>query len=265
MEDIDITVMARTSTSWNSVLDGPNSPMSPMGLSEEADRNRMAVVGRAQADFAAVKDTSVQKPQDRSRIMMQRNMLARRMVASILKGELDSVAAPRTLQQQRPDAELDENIMGDSDTIDSIINIGGADLLNAWNSVGTDDEQVIGVGNDDDVLAPAQQAHDHHGHSIWRVPKGTRSKIFWLVSFPIMLPLTYTVPDCRKHEKWFFVTFMMSIVWMGSLVTVMVTSCEALGEWSGMSVATMGLTFVVCSCASLVPSSISDTISCCVF
>ena len=36
----------------------------------------------------------------------------------------------------------------------------------------------------------------------------------------------------------------MAIVYMGSLVAVMVGSCEALGEWAGFSVATLGLTFV---------------------
>ena len=85
-----------------------------------------------------------------------------------------------------------------------------------------------------------------------------------------MLVFTYTIPDCRKYvaydsttdlplslshcselshnayrnEKLYLGTFAMAIVYMGSLVAVMVGSCEALGEWAGFSVATLGLTFV---------------------
>ena len=59
-----------------------------------------------------------------------------------------------------------------------------------------------------------------------------------------MLVFTYTIPDCRRNEKLYLGTFAMAIVYMGSLVAVMVGSCEALGEWAGFSVATLGLTFV---------------------
>ena len=53
-----------------------------------------------------------------------------------------------------------------------------------------------------------------------------------------------TVTCAHRNEKLYLATFAMAIVYMGSLVAVMVGSCEALGEWAGFSVATLGLTFV---------------------
>ena len=64
------------------------------------------------------------------------------------------------------------------------------------------------------------------------------------ISFPCMLCFTYTIPDCRKKEKYYMATFALSICWMGTLVSFMVTAFESLGDWAGMSVSTLGLTFV---------------------
>ena len=70
MEDIDISEMARTSSSWSSQLDDPFSPR----LSMAADRNRLSVVGRTQESFEAVKapdSVSASHRLGRSRIVMQ--------------------------------------------------------------------------------------------------------------------------------------------------------------------------------------------------
>jgi len=58
-----------------------------------------------------------------------------------------------------------------------------------------------------------------------------------------------TVTCAHRNEKLYLATFAMAIVYMGSLVAVMVGSCEALGEWAGFSVATLGLTFVAVGAA----------------
>jgi hypothetical protein len=59
---------------------------------------------------------------------------------------------------------------------------------------------------------------------MWAVPKSTKGRIFWAISFPLMLAFTYTIPDCRKEsmKKWYIATFAMAIVWLGILVEFMV-------------------------------------------
>jgi Ca2+/Na+ antiporter len=84
-----------------------------------------------------------------------------------------------------------------------------------------------------------------HEHSIWQIPKSITGKAFWAVSFPIMLPLSYTVPDCRKEKfkKWYLLTFGMSIVWMGILVDILVE--HAMEAFEGiLAIGALGLTFV---------------------
>ena len=68
-------------------------------------------------------------------------------------------------------------------------------------------------------------AHGHaHEHNIWAVPKTNKGRIFWAVSFPLMLAFTYTIPDCRKEKmkKYYVATFIIAILWLGVLVEFMV-------------------------------------------
>lgn len=128
----------------------------------------------------------------------------------------------------------------DADLRRSIKTVLGGDpngLLDAWSQIGTENEEV---------MQSSGQTHqsEHERHNIWVPPTGFKRRAFWFVSFPSMLVFTYTIPDCRRNEKLYLATFGVSIAYMGTLVSVMVSSCEALGEWSGMSVATLGLTFV---------------------
>lgn len=94
--------------------------------------------------------------------------------------------------------------------------------------------------------------HEPHVHNIWAMPTGN-AKIFWALSFPLMVAFTYTVPDpvrgfpCAacKFKHWYIVTFAMAIVWMGILVEVMVEhAIEAFHEALGVEMGPLGLTFV---------------------
>lgn len=232
-DDIDIEEMARTSSSWTSPMgDGDGIRMSVV-----ADRNRASVVGHAREDFAAVKVAKAHRlGNDEGAIQMQRTMLARRLVASILKGELDMVV------DQEGGRAHDEHLTDEAlrKSIKTVLGGDSGGLLAAWDQVGTDSEEV---------LHSSGQSHggdDSHGdgHNIFKIPTGFSRRVFWAISFPSMLAFTYTIPNCRRQEKYYLATFAMSIAYMGTLVSVMVSSCEALGEWSGMSVATLGLTFV---------------------
>ena len=128
----------------------------------------------------------------------------------------------------------------------------------------------VGVTNIDDVLGEArgsakrisldmenggspeehaeeeEHVHEEHVHNIWEIPKG-KAKVFWAVSFPLMVVFTYTIPDCRraKFKTWYIGTFCMSIAWMGALVEVMVEhAIEGFHEALHVPMGPLGLTFV---------------------
>ena len=150
VEDISIEEMCRASASWSNLEDVSSPRMSMAG-----ERARVEVVDRTKEDFAAVKapkNVAASHRLDQGKIVMQRNMLARRMVASILKGELDMVAeAPQRAGSMRT---ADNDNGGDgmglnqslnlADNVGAIIACGNADLMAAWNEVGTDDERHFG-------------------------------------------------------------------------------------------------------------------------
>lgn len=54
----------------------------------------------------------------------------------------------------------------------------------------------------------------------------------WIVTWPIHLVFLFTIPDCTqpRFRKWFPVTFMMCIVWIGSLSYVVAWMITIIGN-----------------------------------
>jgi len=79
-------------------------------------------------------------------------------------------------------------------------------------------------------------------------PKGEGWKkiLVYLISWPIMFPLYYTLPDTKKPnlKKWFPVTFLGSIVWIAGYSYLMVWWATVAGETIGIPDTVMGLTFL---------------------
>lgn len=44
----------------------------------------------------------------------------------------------------------------------------------------------------------------------------TVGKCLWVMTWPISFVLYVTIPDCRKHVKWYPASFIMCMVWIGS-------------------------------------------------
>jgi hypothetical protein len=44
-------------------------------------------------------------------------------------------------------------------------------------------------------------------------------QVVWVITWPIHLIFMFTIPDCEKpkFKQWFPLTFLMCIVWIGSL------------------------------------------------
>lgn len=53
---------------------------------------------------------------------------------------------------------------------------------------------------------------------IWKWPEEMSNcgKCLWVMTWPISFVLYITIPDCRKHLKWYPVSFVMCMVWIGS-------------------------------------------------
>lgn len=53
-------------------------------------------------------------------------------------------------------------------------------------------------------------------YSLWKIPQGSVwKKLFFFYLWPIKALFTVTVPDPKKNPKWFPITFLMCILWIG--------------------------------------------------
>jgi hypothetical protein len=124
--EIDIEEMARSSSSWTSDLMEQGED-GEIRMSMAADAARENVVKKAKADFKEVKIARAHRlGRDGGRIVMQRNMLARRLVASILKGELD-ILADGPQASGMDSANLDTNAIRSTIIERDIFGTGGSE------------------------------------------------------------------------------------------------------------------------------------------
>lgn len=88
-------------------------------------------------------------------------------------------------------------------------------------------------------------------------PSSSLQKCLWIASLPILAVCYVTVPDCRrkKWEKWFFITFLLSCIWIGVLSYVLVWMITIIGYTLHIRDTIMGLTFLAAG------ASIPDVIS----
>ena len=72
------------------------------------------------------------------------------------------------------------------------------------------------------------------------------SKVMWVVSLPLMVPMWITIPDPqdKKRQNWFPVSFLFSICWIAAFSYLMVWWATLVGDALGISDAVMGLTFL---------------------
>jgi hypothetical protein len=77
-------------------------------------------------------------------------------------------------------------------------------------------------------------------------PEGTLARINWVILAPLLYSLHFTCPDVRTPgmEKWFPVTFVGAITWIGVYSFFMVEWATMLGEGAGIPDNVMGLTIL---------------------
>lgn len=92
-------------------------------------------------------------------------------------------------------------------------------------------------------------------------PDDFMGRFWYIVLFPITVLLYFTVPDVRWKngwEKWYMVTFFMSIVWIAVYAFFMVWIAIVFGDNLGIPQSVMGLT--VLAMGTSVPDMISSVI-----
>ncbi|XP_032883649.1 sodium/potassium/calcium exchanger 4 isoform X2 [Amblyraja radiata] len=77
-------------------------------------------------------------------------------------------------------------------------------------------------------------------------PGGCLNKVKWLSSWPVLLVLFFTIPNCAKPrwERFFMVTFFMSTVWIAVFSYLMVWMVTVIGFTLGIPDIIMGITFL---------------------
>ncbi|XP_038123552.1 sodium/potassium/calcium exchanger 4 isoform X1 [Cyprinodon tularosa] len=96
--------------------------------------------------------------------------------------------------------------------------------------------------------------------SPFHIPRAVGSKIKWLISWPLLLLLFFTVPNCAKPrwEKFFMLSFILSTVWIAVFSYLMVWMVTIIGYTLGIPDVIMGITFL--AAGTSVPDCIASLI-----
>ena len=101
---------------------------------------------------------------------------------------------------------------------------------------------------------------DQNEDSPFSVPQGLISRSLWVMGLPVICLFYVTIPDCRKDrwQKWYLVSFFVSVMWIAVLSYVLVWMVSVIGFTLGIPDVIMGLTFL--AAGTSVPDGISSLI-----
>lgn len=96
--------------------------------------------------------------------------------------------------------------------------------------------------------------------SPFSMPSGFIAGVLWIVNWPTMIILYFTIPDCRKDrwKRFYMLTFLLATVWIGGLSYILVWMVTIIGYTFGIPDVIMGLTFL--AAGSSVPDCLSSVL-----
>lgn len=108
--------------------------------------------------------------------------------------------------------------------------------------VAGDADKKEASGGDDEEDDP----NNYFSRFEWPADDSAFDKFLWITGMPFVCLFTITVPDCSKTkgEKYYLVTFIMSIAWIGGLCTAMVQAATWIGCILGIDPIVMGITLL---------------------
>ncbi|XP_062378271.1 sodium/potassium/calcium exchanger 4a [Sardina pilchardus] len=106
----------------------------------------------------------------------------------------------------------------------------------------------------------AEEAEEGELSSPFSVPGGAMNKVKWLISWPILLLLYFTIPNSAKPrwERFFMLSFCLSTVWIAVFSYFMVWMVSLIGYTLGIPDVIMGITFL--AAGTSVPDCIASLI-----
>nr|XP_026498214.1 sodium/potassium/calcium exchanger 4 isoform X2 [Vanessa tameamea] len=155
------------------------------------------------------------------------------------------LSADASLQVEKIKNDDDKSVSGENDPKVSDMEIACQEETNQGN---------VEEGNKEVV--------EEYRHSLWKWPSG-RSKLTkttWIITWPIHLVYLFTIPDCEKprFKNWFPLTFIMCIVWIGSLSYIVAWMITIIGDTLMIPDSVMGITFL--AAGTSVPEAVSSVI-----
>ncbi|XP_056642166.1 sodium/potassium/calcium exchanger 3 isoform X1 [Diorhabda sublineata] len=123
--------------------------------------------------------------------------------------------------------------------------------------MGIEDRKPDGYKKEENVLS-----NQDRNHSLWKWPgeNGKLAQITWIITWPIYLIFLFTIPDCetKRFKRWFPITFMMCIIWIGSLSYAVAWMITIIGDTLKIPDSVMGITFL--AAGTSVPEAVSSVI-----
>uniref|UniRef100_A0A8D0C104 Solute carrier family 24 member 4 n=1 Tax=Salvator merianae TaxID=96440 RepID=A0A8D0C104_SALMN len=91
-----------------------------------------------------------------------------------------------------------------------------------------------------------EEETEHSTLSPCSPPEGKMDKVKWILSWPLILILFFTIPNCSKPrwENFFMLTFILSTLWIALFSYVMVWLVTIIGYTLGIPDVIMGITFL---------------------
>ncbi|CAN8021533.1 unnamed protein product, partial [Ixodes persulcatus] len=102
---------------------------------------------------------------------------------------------------------------------------------------------------------------DKQQESVWYMPReGSVGQVLWVLFWPVRFLLHFTVPDCRKESlrRWYSLTFILSVVWIGGVSYLTVWMVTIIGYTIGIPDSVAGIT--VLAAGTSVPEVFSSVI-----
>ncbi|XP_066282082.1 sodium/potassium/calcium exchanger 5-like isoform X3 [Branchiostoma lanceolatum] len=96
--------------------------------------------------------------------------------------------------------------------------------------------------------------------SPFSVPSGLWRRVLWVFGLPLTVLLAGTVPDCRRDrwKRWYPVSFIMSVAWIGAFTYILVWMVTVIGFTVGVPDTVMGLTLI--AIGTSVPDAMSSVL-----
>ncbi|XP_016944294.1 sodium/potassium/calcium exchanger 3 isoform X1 [Drosophila suzukii] len=119
-----------------------------------------------------------------------------------------------------------------------------------------------GEAESQQAVTAAGEDREEEGYSLLTYPKEKScfAQFTWLIIWPIHLLFRIAIPDCKKakNNKIFPLTFIMCIVWIGSLSYVVAWMITIIGDTLKIPDSVMGITFL--AAGTSVPEAVSSVI-----